>query len=76
MLTVRPDGSVRGLVAEEAGLAVVVSSLGSMVAHRNQVARLPLWQSMAWGMLYGAIFSLLVTLASGKTLGFEATAAL
>ena len=56
-------------------LAVIVSSLGSMVAHRNQVARLPLWQSMAWGMLYGAVFSLLVTLASGKTLAFEATAA-
>ena len=54
-------------------LAVVVSSLGSLVAHRNQQARLPLWQSLAWGMLYGALFSLAVTLASGKTLGFEAT---
>jgi drug/metabolite transporter (DMT)-like permease len=56
-------------------LAVLASALGTMIAHRNQEARLPLWQSMAWGMLYGAIFSLLATLATGKTLGFEPTPA-
>jgi drug/metabolite transporter (DMT)-like permease len=28
---------------------------------------------MAWGMLYGAIFSLIVTLATGQPLGFEPT---
>jgi drug/metabolite transporter (DMT)-like permease len=56
-------------------LAVVVSSLGSMVAHRNQAAKLPLWQSLAWGMLYGALFSLIVALAMGKPLAFEATPA-
>jgi drug/metabolite transporter (DMT)-like permease len=55
-------------------LAVFISTLGSMVAHRNQQAHLPLWQSMAWGMLYGSIFSLGVTLAAGKPLTFEATA--
>jgi drug/metabolite transporter (DMT)-like permease len=49
--------------------AVVVSALGSMVAHRNNDARIPVWQSMAWGMLYGAVFSLLVTVALGKPLG-------
>ena len=54
-------------------LAVIVSTLGSMVAHRNQQAHLPLWQSMAWGMLYGALFSLAVTVAAGKPLTFEAT---
>lgn len=53
--------------------AVVVSALGALVAHRNQGARLPLWQSMAFGMLYGAAFSLAVTLASGRALEFEAT---
>jgi drug/metabolite transporter (DMT)-like permease len=56
-------------------IAVIVTSLGSMVAHRNQQARLPLWQTMAWGMLYGAAFSLLVTLATGKPLAFETTPA-
>jgi hypothetical protein len=44
-----------------------------MVAHRNQQAQLPLWQSMAWGMLYGGLFSLAATLAAGKPLTFEAT---
>ncbi len=55
-------------------LAVVVSTFGSLVAHRNQQAKLPLWQTMAWGMLYGAVFSLGVTVATGKSLAFEATA--
>ena len=55
-------------------LAVVVSSLGSLVAHRNHERDLPLWQTMAWGMLYGAAFSLAVTFAVGETLAFQATA--
>lgn len=56
-------------------LAVTASTLGSMVAHRNQEAKLALWQSMAWGMLYGALFSAVVTLATGKPFGFDATPA-
>jgi len=51
----------------------VVSAFGAIVAQRNQRAQLPLWQSMAWGMLYGSLFSLAVTLAMGESLGFEAT---
>ena len=69
------DDRETGLGALFTALAVVVSTLGSMVAHRNQAAKLPLWQSMAWGMLYGALFSLAVTFATGKTLAFEATPA-
>ncbi len=56
-------------------LAVVLSSFGSLVAHRNQQAHLPLWQSLAWGMFYGALFSLAWALAAGKALSFEPTAA-
>ncbi len=56
-------------------IAVVVSALGSLVAYRNQAAHLPLWQSMAWGMLYGALFSLGVTLAMGKPLELAFTPA-
>ena len=56
-------------------IAVVVSAFGAIVAQRNQQAHLPLWQTMAWGMLYGAAFSLVVTLALGKPLEFEATPA-
>lgn len=55
-------------------LAVVLSALGSMVAHRNHEVGLPLWQSLAWGMFYGALFSFGVTFAAGKTLAFQATA--
>ena len=54
-------------------IAVLVSALGSIVAQRNSKAGHPLWQSMAWGMLYGAIFSLGVTIATGQPLGFEPT---
>ena len=56
-------------------IAVVLSALGSLAAHRTQAMHLPLWQSMAWGMLYGALFSLMVTLAMGKALDFEFTPA-
>lgn len=55
-------------------LAVLISAFGAMVAHRNQDAKLPLWQSMAWGMLYGGLFSLAITLGTRKALAFEATA--
>ena len=55
-------------------LAVVISSMGSLVAHRNHQHDYPLWPSMAWGMLYGSLLSLAVTLALGKPLAFEATA--
>src|SRR4029453_19402405 len=64
----RPHEGNATLGAIFTALAVIVSTLGSMVAHRNQQAHLPLWQSMAWGMLYGAVFSLVVCVASGKSL--------
>jgi drug/metabolite transporter (DMT)-like permease len=56
-------------------LAVIVSTLGSMAAHRNQQHHLPLWQTMAFGMLYGALFSVAMTLAAGKPFTFEFTPA-
>ena len=68
----RGDGNTT-LGAIYTAAAVIVSTFGSLVAHRNQEARLPLWQPMAWGMLYGAGFSLLFALALGRPLRFEAT---
>lgn len=53
--------------------SVALSALSNMAAHRNHDAGLPVWQTMAWGMLYGAIFTLAITLALGRPLGFEAT---
>jgi drug/metabolite transporter (DMT)-like permease len=55
-------------------ISVVVATLGSMVAHRNHEARIPLWQGMAWGMLYGSMFSLAVAVAMARPLEFELTA--
>ena len=56
-------------------LAVLLSSFGSLVAHRNYEHHLPLWQSLAWGMLYGALFALAWALAGSQRLDFEPTAA-
>ncbi|HUQ27462.1 MAG TPA: EamA family transporter [Usitatibacter sp.] len=56
-------------------IAVLVSALGSIVAQRNSRAGLPLWQTMGWGMLYGALFSLVVVFAAGKPIAFEPTLA-
>lgn len=54
-------------------IAVIVSAMGAMAAHRNNDAKLPMWQTMAWGMLYGSLLALVIALASGKGLAFEAT---
>jgi drug/metabolite transporter (DMT)-like permease len=70
----KPGGDA-ALGAVFTALAVVLSSLGSLAAHRNHEHDYALWPSMAWGMLYGSLFSLAATLALGKPLTFEPTAA-
>jgi drug/metabolite transporter (DMT)-like permease len=67
-------GGSPALGAVFTAIAVVLSSMGSLVAHRNHEHRYELWPSMAWGMLYGSALSLAVALALGKPLVFEATA--
>jgi drug/metabolite transporter (DMT)-like permease len=56
-------------------LSVMIATLGSMTAYRNQRSGVPLWQGMAWGMLYGALSALALGFASGKAVSFEATPA-
>ena len=73
-------GSAQGPGSFAAGatytaLAVLLSSFGSLAAHRNQQDQLPLWQSMAWGMLYASLFALAWALALGKGLDFVPTPA-
>jgi drug/metabolite transporter (DMT)-like permease len=63
------------LGAAYTAVAVIVATLGTLAAHRNHEARLPLWQGMAWGMLYGALFSVVWTWAAGKDFAFETTPA-
>jgi drug/metabolite transporter (DMT)-like permease len=70
----RTDGNA-ALGAAFTVAAVVLSMFSNMVAHRNHGADIPVWQNMAWGMLYGALFTLGMTLALGKPLEFEATPA-
>ncbi len=54
-------------------LSVVLSSLGSVVAHRNHDAGIPIWQNMAFGMLYGAGFAASLNIVAGNSFAFEAT---
>ncbi len=57
-----------------AGLCVAgayVSSLGNMVSQGAQQRKLPIVQSNAWGMLYGAVFTGLIALAQGREFNFD-----
>lgn len=69
----RTDGSAP-LGAALTAASVVLSALANMAAHRNHDAGLPIWQTMAWGMLYGSMFTLALALALGRPFGFEVTA--
>ncbi len=51
--------------------ATVSASLGNIVSARNQRHGLPVVQTNAYGMAYGAGFTLLVALLRGASLGFE-----
>jgi drug/metabolite transporter (DMT)-like permease len=46
--------------------AVALSAVGSLLASRNTAHRLPFWPALGWGMLYSAVLSALVMLATGQ----------
>ena len=52
-------------------LAVITSAVGSVVAARNPQRGVPIWQAMAFAMLYGAACSLVIALGTGQTIGFD-----
>jgi len=52
-------------------LAVLVTTAGGLIAHRNHLRRLHGWPTMAWSMGYGGAASLVIALALGRTLSFE-----
>jgi drug/metabolite transporter (DMT)-like permease len=54
-------------------LAVILSMFGSLAAHRNHDAGIPVWQNMALGMLYGAAFAAVLNMALGHSFVFDAT---
>lgn len=53
----------------------LVASLGNMASQRAQKERLPVVQSNAWGMFYGALLSAVIAAAGGHEFTFEASAA-
>lgn len=65
------EGGDPALGAFLAGLSVLISTLGSMAAHRSHTLNLPLWPTMAWGMFYGSVCTFLYAVAMGRPLGFE-----
>jgi len=71
LLSVHGSGGteLRGLLL--ALMATLVSSLGNMVATRNHRSGLPVLQVIAWSMLYGATFVLLVALLTHAPLSFD-----
>ena len=66
------DATVYGLSLAIAG--AFVASLGNMVSQAAQKAQLPVVQSNAWGMFYGAILTALFAAADGKPFNFDASA--
>ncbi len=54
-------------------LATGLASLGNMASARNQRRGLPVLQTNAWGMTYGAVFMFVFTGASGVVFTFDAS---
>jgi drug/metabolite transporter (DMT)-like permease len=52
-------------------VATISASLGNVVSARNQRGKLPVIQTNAYGMLYGALFMLLFALVRGTSLQFD-----
>jgi drug/metabolite transporter (DMT)-like permease len=51
--------------------AAYLSSLGNIISAHNQRSNLPVLQTTAFGMMYGAVLMLVITLFLGKPLHFE-----
>lgn len=54
-------------------IAAYVASLGNMASQSAQQKGLPIVQSNAWGMLYGAILTGAIALAEGSEFNFDAS---
>jgi drug/metabolite transporter (DMT)-like permease len=63
------DLSLQGFLFGFAG--AYLASLGNILSARNQKHRIPVIQTNAFGMAYGALFLLVFSLLVGKPFGFE-----
>lgn len=52
---------------------VLFASTGNMLSIKNKQLNLPILQSNAWGMAYGSIFMMVMTLLQGKSFTFSYT---
>lgn len=65
------DGKIIGLAFAVGG--TYLASLGNITSARNQKAGIPVIQSNAFGMVYGAIAMFLIAVIVGKEISFEMT---
>lgn len=65
------DSVFYGCVLALAG--ALTASCGNMASQAAQKRALPVMQTNAWGMLYGALMTGIVAVASGRTFTFDAT---
>jgi drug/metabolite transporter (DMT)-like permease len=63
--------SVRVLGMTLAFIGTISASLGNVVSARNQLHKLPVVQTNAYGMLYGAILMFILALFRGAKLEFD-----
>ena len=54
-----------------AGLGALTASLGNITSVHNQKINLPVIQTNAFGMMYGALFMLIISLIMGKHFSFD-----
>ncbi len=66
------DGVMIGSVLAMSG--AFVASCGNMVSLKTQSLKLPVLQSNAWGMSYGAVLTALFAFLTGQTFNFEMSA--
>jgi len=52
-------------------VSALIASFGNMVSQATQKAKLPVVQTNAWGMFYGAVFTAAIAIGSGHAFEFE-----
>jgi drug/metabolite transporter (DMT)-like permease len=52
-------------------LSALIASFGNMVSQATQKAKLPVVQTNAWGMFYGAIFTAVIAVGNGHAFDFD-----
>jgi drug/metabolite transporter (DMT)-like permease len=52
-------------------LSALIASFGNMVSQATQKAKLPVVQTNAWGMFYGAVFTAVIAIVNGHAFEFD-----